>query len=258
MLRYSKLPVAAAVVATTALSLLAPVAVRAEGPDRGAALGTANAKLLELRTADARAAIAPLEGTAASDPEVAVALARVLEQEKKYGDAAAKLRSAAGAAPADPLPQLWLGEVLLRDNKGGDANAAFGKAVDLAKARLAKGEDAQAFYALGAAQMRLKQYDAALGNLEKAAQLDGGNPLPLLAMGITLAYKNDWNGSYSRLTQAIERNSGLAYGYFYRGMAAEKLKKKDQLINDLERFVAMAPDAPEAGRAKAIVAAARR
>jgi len=52
--------------------------------------------------------------------------------------------------------------------------------------------------------------------------------------------------------------SGLAYAYYYRGLAAEKLGRKDLLINDLDRFLALAPNAPEAAQARALLNAARR
>ncbi|MGH9363252.1 MAG: tetratricopeptide repeat protein, partial [Thermoanaerobaculia bacterium] len=61
-----------------------------------------------------------------------------------------------------------------------------------------------------------------------------------------------------QLDRAIAMDSGLAYAYYYRGLAAEKLGRKDLLINDLERFLALAPNAPEAERAKAILRAAKR
>jgi|CXWL01.1.fsa_nt_gi tetratricopeptide (TPR) repeat protein len=227
--------------------------------DRGGALSTAGGKLLEYRTADARAAIDPLAGTAATDAEVARELGRVLEQEKKYDDAAANLRKATELAPGDALAFVYLGDVYLRQSKQGDADAAFGKAIQVANTRLGSAPgDAEALYALGTAQLRAKQNDAAIATLQKAIAADSGNALPYLQLGVALAYKNDWQGSLDRLTQAIERNSGLAYAYFYRGMAADRLKRKDLLLNDLQRFVTMAPNAPEASRASAVLKAAKR
>ena len=57
------------------------------------------------------------------------------------------------------------------------------------------------------------------------------------------------------LTAALDKNSEIAYAYYFRALSAEKVDRKDLLINDLERFLALAPDAPDAPRAKRLLAA---
>jgi regulator of sirC expression with transglutaminase-like and TPR domain len=77
-------------------------------------------------------------------------------------------------------------------------------------------------------------------------------------IGVTRAFQQQWAPAVEQLNRAIEMDSGLAYAYYYRGLAAEKVGRKDLLINDLERFLALAPNAPEAERARAVLNAARR
>ena len=210
-------------------------------------------KLWEYKTGEARAALDPVAGRAESNAGVAAALGRVLDQEKNYGEAASRLRKASELAPSDPAPQVYLGEVYLH-SKSGDADAAFRKAAELAQAQGGRSGD----YYLGVAQQRLRQYDEAVASLERARGADPGNALIPYQIGVTRAFQEQWQPALDNLNKALEMDSGLAYAYYYRGLAAEKLGRKDLLINDMERFVALAPNAPDAERAKAILRAAKR
>jgi regulator of sirC expression with transglutaminase-like and TPR domain len=46
--------------------------------------------------------------------------------------------------------------------------------------------------------------------------------------------------------------------YYYRGLAYDKLGRKDLMVLDLDRFVKLAPGAPESERARAVLAGASR
>jgi tetratricopeptide (TPR) repeat protein len=213
-----------------------------------AAVGTVDRKLWEYRTSEARSAIDPIAGQADSNGAVSVALGRVLEQEKKYGESEARLRKATELAPSDPAAWVWLGETYLRQRNGGAADSAFRKA-----AEVAGGND----YYLGVARQRLRQYDEAVAALERARGSGFGALVPY-QIGVTRLFQEQWQPALDQLTQAIEMDSGLAIAYYYRGLAAEKLGRKDLLINDMERFLNLAPNAPEAERAKAILRAVKK
>ena len=77
-------------------------------------------------------------------------------------------------------------------------------------------------------------------------------------IGVTRAFQQRWPDAVAELTRAIEADSGIAYAYYYRGLAQDKLGRKDQLVLDMERFLALAAAAPEAPQAQAIVKAAQR
>lgn len=211
-------------------------------------------KLWEYKTGEARSTVESVAGKADTNGAVSVALGRVLEQEKKYGEAAARLRKATELSPSDPAAFVYLGETLLRDRKGGEADAAFRKAEELGRAQ--GGKDGE--YFRGVALQRLRRFDEAVDALERARGADGGDPLIPYQIGVTRAFQEQWQPALDQLTRAIEMDSGLAYSYYYRGLAAEKLGRKDLLVNDMERFLALAPSAPEAERAKAVLRAAKR
>ena len=220
-------------------------------PAPPAGLDAVDERLSHYQTSAARDALGKFMDQADANAYVAAAYGRVLEQEKNYGDAESRLRKATELAPNDPAPFVDLGEVYLRQRRGGDADNAFRKAADLARA---KGGAAAAYY-LGVAQQRLKQYDDAVATLQGAQA-----PAPALIpyqIGVTRAFQENWPAAAEQLTSAIGMDSGLAYAYYYRGLAQDKLGRKDLLVNDMERFLALAPNAPEAEQAKAILRAVK-
>ncbi len=225
-----------------------------------AALNAANEKLLSWQTADARRALEPVLDKAAADAAVAMALAQVLVQEKKYPDAAKQLEAAAKLAPSDPAVQVALGDAYGLLKRSAEAKSAFERAVTLATAAREKNAgDLRAALYRAMAQQRLKQLEpAALALLEVVAAGGSDELVALYELGVTRALQGKWQEAFDTLTRALEKNKGFAYAYYYRGLAAEKLGRKDVLINDMGRFLYLAPNAPEASRAQAILNAAKR
>ena len=213
-----------------------------------AEVNTVDRKLWEHKTSEARSAVNSVAGQADGNAAVSVALGRVLEQEKKYGESETRLRKATELAPSDPAAWVWLGETYLRQRNSGAADGAFRKA-----AEVAGGND----YYLGVARQRLRQYDEAVASLERARGSGFGALVPY-QIGVTRLFQEQWQPAFDQLTQAIEMDSGLAYAYFHRGRAAEKLNRKDLLVNDMERFLKLAPDAPEAELAKMILRSVKK
>lgn len=211
-----------------------------------AEVNTVDRRLWEYRTSEARSAVNSIAGQADGNAAVSVALGRVLEQEKNYGESAARLQKATELAPSDPAAWVWLGETYLRQRNNGAADSAFRKA-----AEVAGGND----YYLGVARQRLRQYDEAVAAFERA---QGFGALVPYQIGVTRLFQEQWQPALDQLTRAIDSDSGLAYAYYYRGLAAEKLNRKDLLVNDMERFLKLAPDAPEAERARMILRAVKK
>lgn len=225
------------------------------------AVRTAEVRLLKFATAEARAALEPLMASREADSRVAMALGRVLEQEKKYEESLALLRKAVALAPADPEAHVWLGETLLRQKKQAEADAAFQKAIDLATPKVAgdiAGKDFTSRYWMGVAQQRRRAFDKSAETLTKLLELQPTHLMATYQLGLTRAFQGRWADAVTLLTRALEGDSGIAYAYYYRALAQDKLGHKDQLVLDMERFLALAPNAPEAERARAVVAAAKR
>ena len=213
-----------------------------------AEVNTVDRKLWEYRTSEARSTVNSVAGQADGNAAVSVALGRVLEQEKNYGESAARLQKATELAPSDPAAWVWLGETYLRQRNNGAADSAFRKA-----AEVAGGND----YYLGVARLRLRQYDEAVAALERARGSGFGALVPY-QIGLARFLQEQWQPAMDQLSQAIQMDSNLAFAYFYRGLTADKMKRTDVLVNDMEQFLKLAPSAPEAEVAKAVLRAVKK
>lgn len=224
------------------------------------AVMTANEKLLGWQTKDAREALEAVKDTAASNAAVAATLAKVLVQEKKYTDAVKQLEAAAKLAPADAAIRVALGDSYLLVKRSADATAAFKRAATLAGEAVKKDDkDFAALFNLALAQQRLREFDKAAAGFAKLVEASEGSDVSALyELGVTHVFRGKWQEALDALTKVLEKHKGIAYGYYYRALAADKLGRKDLLINDMSRFLALAPNAPEASRAQAILNAAKR
>ena len=216
------------------------------------AVRLAGNRLLAYSTADARSALKPW--IQESHADVQTALGRILIQEKKYGDAASSLRQAARLRPTDPAPQVHLGEALRYAGQEAAAAAAFEEAARIARGQLqANRDNPSALYHLGVALQGLRRWEESASQLERARQLQPENVLPLYQLGVTRALQEKWPAALDLLNRTVERNTGIAYAYYYRGLVASKVGRKDLTINDFHRFLALAPSSPEAPRVQRIL-----
>jgi tetratricopeptide (TPR) repeat protein len=227
----------------------APVQAQQAPP---AGIDSVDEKLWRYQTGEARSALGRFMDQADKNAYVALANGRVLDQEKKYGEAEGQIRKATEMAPNDPAPFAYLGELYRHQDRHGDADNAFRKAADVARAK----GGAEAAYYLGVAQQQLKQLDEAIATLQGAHA-----PQPALIpyqLGVAYYLKGSWDAAAEQLDRAISMDSGLAYAYYYRGRANDKRNRKDLLVNDMSRFLALAPNAPEAPQAQAILNSVKR
>jgi len=219
------------------------------------ALNKVDKQLLSRSPEKARQLLEPV--MADNDPRVGAALGQILILEENYDEGVAKLKTAAKKSD-DPLVSLALGDGQVAAGQKGQAKSAFDKAAEQAEAILAEDSaDADARFALGAAQRRQKQYDEAISNLNQARAADAGNPRIPFELGMAKMAKGENQAAFDALSQAIELYSGYAYAYYYRALAANQINRKDITVNDLDRFLALAPNAPEAPKAQRILQAAR-
>lgn len=212
-------------------------------------------QILSYSPEKARKQLEPVKGE--DDPRIDAAMGQILMLEKDYDGAAAKLE-AASKSSKDPMILIALGDAYAYAKNKGKANSTYQKAIDRSKATLEKkSNNKSAQLALGTAQQRLKQYDDAVASLTKAQGMDSSNPRVPFELGMTQLLKGDNQAAFDQLSRAIDLYSGYAYAYYYRALAADKIGKKDITVNDLDRFLALAPDAPDAPKAERILQAAR-
>jgi len=211
------------------------------------ALKKVDRQLLSYSPEKARELLEPVMGD--KDPRVDATLGQILILEKDYKGAAEKL-NAASRKSDDPSIMVALGDAQAYAKDKGKANSSYREAVQEAEKLLGKDPtDTDARLALGVAQQRLKQYDEAVANLTRAASEDPGNSRIPFELGMTKMLQGDNQAGFDHLSRAIELYSGYAYAYYYRALAANKIDRKDVAVNDLDRFLRLAPEAPEAPKA---------
>jgi regulator of sirC expression with transglutaminase-like and TPR domain len=67
-----------------------------------------------------------------------------------------------------------------------------------------------------------------------------------------------WPDAVAAIDALAAGDPKFAHLYFYRGLAWGKLDRKDKMLVDMDQFVKLAPNAPEAAIAGTYLAAAKR
>lgn len=140
-------------------------------------------------------------------------IARTYYAEHNYDQAAAHLQKALDKDPNDPNVKMLLASVYSQQGKGDQAKQLI-ESIDPSKIQ---------------------------------------DPTMLLNVGITLFNEKKNEDAYTWFDKTVTRFPDYAEGYYYRGIAALQLAKNDQAKADLQKFVDMAPNAPEAATAKGIL-----
>lgn len=210
------------------------------------------------RTPAARQALGDLK-EARWSASVMITLGRILEQEKQYEAAEARLKKASELAPKNPVPWAWLGWTYQHQKQEAKAKQAYQKAESLAQGVVrANAKNPNGHLYLGIAQAYLGKYGLAAQSLNKARELAPGSATAVYHLGVTRALQEQWKPAVDLLTKALEMDDDMAYAYYYRGQAASKINNKGMLIADFEKFIQLAPNAPEAPIAQRTLAAVRR
>jgi len=164
------------------------------------------------------------------------------------------LTKQAKKSTADPVSEFYRGEVLRWLDRSDEAKSAWQKAKDRASAQVKeRSRDARAQFYLGASLVRLKRPDQARKALKKASRHDFDKPMVDFQIGLSYMFQENWKAAKASFDAVHELDPRYAHLYFYRGLASDKLGRKDQLINDMDQFVKLAPNSPEAKTARAIL-----
>jgi len=160
--------------------------------------------------------------------------------------------------PEDPVSEFYRGEVLKWVGESDKAKIAWQNTRDRAKAQVAKkGRDARAQFYLGASLVRLKNAVEARKALKKAAKFGFDKPMVDFQIGLTFLIQENWESAKKSFDAVHELDPRYAHLYYYRGLAWEKLGRTDNFLIDLDQFVKLAPNSPDAKTAKALLAAVR-
>jgi len=100
--------------------------------------------------------------------------------------------------------------------------------------------------------------DQAVGHARHAVELAPEAFFAQYHLGFTLAETKDYAAAAEALDKAITMNPTFAYAHYYAGYAHYQTKRVDRMANSFERFLKLAPDAPERPAIQALMRSIRR
>jgi len=204
----------------------------------------------------ARQTLEAKQATEGGTPTFKAAWGMLRAQEGKFDEALTNLNAAIAAAPKDPLPEFLKGEVLYAQKKMNDAKGAWQRAHDKAKTQLiADPQDKRARFLQGAALVRLRKPADARTVLEPLLAAGFDVPLVRFQIGLSHAVGNSWQAAKEEFDKVLTADPNYAYAYYYRALAWKEVKKGAEMTLDLDRFVHLAPNAPEAEYARSLLRA---
>lgn len=214
------------------------------------------AELVAWKTTKAKSILADAEEAYGTTNEYKAATALLLYNQGKVQQALDQLDVAATSAPSDPMSQYFNGEILQDEKEYDDAVTAWTEARDRAKAQVAANpKNARAQYYLGAALVRLKKIDQARTAIVAAADNQFDPRLCGYQLGLSHAQTKQWQAAKEAFDGVLETDPLFAPAYFYRGLTWSKLGRNDKMVEDLDQFIKLAPNSPDADTARAMLGA---
>lgn len=154
------------------------------------------------------------------------------------GEALSAIADARAQGTAGPELDFLAGQARIRMHQPAEAAAEFEKlATSPERAWQLVGESAAAL----AASDLPRALDAANGAVAEAPGLFFAQ----YELGLVKARMEDWAGAAAAFGQAAELDPQFAYAHYYAGLSNSRIKRADRTAEYFERFVKLAPSAPE-------------
>jgi tetratricopeptide (TPR) repeat protein len=162
----------------------------------------------------------------------------------------------AASAPRRPPPSPPRGSSVADAAQAGIALYNQGRYAE-AEAALAgaTGPDARAY--LAASRVRLRRYADAEAPALEALAARPAHEVAAAALGEALVSEGKLDEAVSRLTSVLATGGAVAYAYYWRAQAYQRLGQVARMVDDYEAFLRLAPDAPEAAAVRVLLGGLR-
>jgi tetratricopeptide (TPR) repeat protein len=118
-------------------------------------------------------------------------------------------------------------------------------------------ESAASQVAVAKSAIEKKDWDGAQTALDKAESIEAGNKQIKIYRGALQLAKKEYGDAVKTLEEAVEAAPDEPYGHYYLGLAHYGMKHPDKTVEHFQRFLALAPDAPEAARVRSLLRSLR-
>jgi len=181
------------------------------------------------------------------------------DNQKKVDKGIKSLTQMTKKTSVDAVATYYRGEVLYQQSKRKEAHSAWRTAAERARELVAADpKDATAQFYLGASLVRAKDFGNARKALKKAKR-EGFDPAMVQhQVGLSYLFDKQWEKARREFDKGLDIDPRYAPMYFWRAMAWDKLGRKDNMLIDLDQYVKLAPNAPDAGKARALLSAGSR
>jgi tetratricopeptide (TPR) repeat protein len=147
--------------------------------------------------------------------------------------AAQRARGAAGPAEA-----FLAGQILLKAGQPDGARQEF-------RGLSALGDPTWTLVADASLALLDNDTQRALASAQKAAADAPGSFHVHYQLGLVKARFDDWTGCAEAFGRAAELNPTFAYAHYYAGLSYSRIRRADRTSEHFERFLKLAPKAPE-------------
>ena len=176
----------------------------------------------------------------------------------EYKEAEKVLRDALKANPRDVPANFYLGLSILLQEKYSEALDLFlkakddrGKSTQLTPSNVP--DEFQIQIALARAHLGLDQFAEAWENLESAKKLNADAPDVFVYRGVYYLHREKQQKAVKELEKAIRLDEHNVYAHYYAGHAYLRLGNAARAVDMFKIFLNLAPYAPEAPKAKALI-----
>ncbi len=170
---------------------------------------------------------------------------RQLYLESDLDPAITELRQVVEKSGDNAEANALLGMALVERDKVSEAEPYIKRAMELDSGPKSK-------IAMARLLIAQKQYDQAENMLKDASGDELEYVRGLLHMG-----RERYSEAAQDLEAYLEKNPKSAYAHYHAGLAYNKLRRPDKMLDHFQHFVRMKPDAPEARKVRAVLRTGR-
>jgi len=152
---------------------------------------------------------------------------------------------------SDELGLYLLGRAQIELKKTDQAESSFKRILD------GNSESSRGHEGMARVFNARKDYTRALQTAARAIELDPQNAGAHYILGVIHAFRKDMPKAIESLQRSVDLEGGDAYAHYHLGLLQYQQKKFDQTIIHFEKFIELAPSAPEAGQVRSILRTVR-